>query len=308
MDVLAKTIEKQYAIYNGDSCEIIKNIPDNSIHYTIFSPPFANLYTYSNSDRDMGNSRGDDEFYEHFKFLAKELHRVTMPGRLLSFHCMDLPLMKERDGVIGLKDFPALVRQVFEDCGFIYHSKVTIWKNPVTEMQRTKALGLLHKQIRKDSTMNRQGIPDYIVTMRKPGENPERVSHTHETFPVDVWQNYASPVWMDIRQSDTLQKKSARTDKDERHICPLQLEVIQRCIELWTNPNDIVFDPFGGIGSTPYVALTLGHRTISSELKESYFIQMKGNCEEALNRVTMDCPVGQMSIEDFLGENFASTN
>lgn len=303
MDVLAQTIEKQYAIYNGDSVELIKNIPDNSIHYTIFSPPFASLYTYSNSDRDMGNSKGDDEFYEHFKFLAKELYRATMPGRLLSFHCMDLPLMKERDGVIGLKDFPALVRQIFEDCGFIYHSKVTIWKNPVTEMQRTKALGLLHKQIRKDSAMNRQGIPDYIVTMRKPGENPERVSHTHETFPVNVWQNYASPVWMDIKQSDTLQRKSARAEKDERHICPLQLEVIQRCIELWTNKNDIVYDPFGGIGSTPYVALTLGRRAIASELKESYYQQMKANLEIAANSDKLDCPVGQMSIYDFLGEN-----
>lgn len=248
-------------------------------------------------------ARGDDEFYEHFKFLAKELYRVTMPGRLLSFHCMDLPLMKERDGVIGLKDFPALVRQIFEDCGFIYHSKVTVWKNPVTEMQRTKAFGLLHKQIRKDSTMNRQGIPDYIVTMRKPGDNLEKVSHTYETFPVDVWQNYASPVWMDIRQSDTLQKKSARAEKDERHICPLQLEVIQRCIELWTNPNDIVYDPFGGIGSTPYVALTLGRRAIASELKESYYHQMKANLELAANSEKMNCFVGQMSIEDFLGEN-----
>lgn len=303
MNVLDQVIKNKYAIYNGDSCDITKEIPDNSIHYTLFSPPFASLYTYSNSDRDMGNSKGDDEFYEHFVFLAKELYRITMPGRLLSFHCMDLPMMKERDGVIGLKDFPSIIRQVFEDCGFIYHSKVTIWKNPVTEMQRTKALGLLHKQIRKDSTMNRQGIPDYIVTMRKPGDNLERVEHTHETFPVDVWQNYASPVWMDIRQSDTLQKKSARDDKDERHICPLQLEVIQRCIELWTNPNDIVFDPFGGIGSTAYVALTLGRRTISSELKESYFKQMKGNVEEALNHGIMDCPVGQMSIEDFLMDN-----
>lgn len=303
MNVLDQVIKNKYAIYNGDSCDITKEIPDNSIHYTLFSPPFASLYTYSNSDRDMGNSKGDDEFYEHFVFLAKELYRITMPGRLLSFHCMDLPMMKERDGVIGLKDFPSIIRQVFEDCGFIYHSKVTIWKNPVTEMQRTKALGLLHKQIRKDSTMNRQGIPDYIVTMRKPGDNPERVAHTHETFPVDVWQNYASPVWMDIRQSDTLQKKSARDDKDERHICPLQLEVIQRCVELWTNPNDIVFDPFGGIGSTAYVALTLGRRAISSELKESYFKQMKGNVEEALNHGIMDCPVGQMSIEDFLMDN-----
>ena len=303
MNVLEQVIENKYAIYNGDSCEIVRAIPDNSIHYTIFSPPFASLYTYSNSDRDMGNSKGDDEFYNHFIFLAKELYRVTMPGRLLSFHCMDLPLMKERDGVIGLKDFPAIIRKIFEDCGFIYHSKVTIWKNPVTEMQRTKALGLLHKQIRKDSTMNRQGIPDYIVTMRKPGENPERVSHTHETFPVDVWQNYASPVWMDIRQSDTLQKKSAREDKDERHICPLQLEVIQRCIELWTNPNDIVLDPFAGIGSVPYTAVKMGRSGIGVELKESYYNQAVNNLEIAVKGDVMKCPVGQMSIEDFLTAN-----
>ena len=303
MNVLEQVIENKYAIYNGDSCEIVRAIPDNSIHYTIFSPPFASLYTYSNSDRDMGNSKGDDEFYNHFIFLAKELYRVTMPGRLLSFHCMDLPLMKERDGVIGLKDFPAIIRNIFEDCGFIYHSKVTIWKNPVTEMQRTKALGLLHKQIRKDSAMNRQGIPDYIVTMRKPGDNPERISHTPETFPVDVWQNYASPVWMDIRQSDTLQKKSAREDKDERHICPLQLEVIQRCIELWTNPNDFVLDPFAGIGSVPYTAVKMGRRGIGVELKESYYKQAVNNLEIAVKGDVMECPVGQMSIEDFLTAN-----
>ena len=303
MKVLDQVTENKYAVYNGDSCEVVKAIPDDSIHYTIFSPPFASLYTYSNSDRDMGNSKGDDEFYNHFIYLAKELYRVTMPGRLLSFHCMDLPLMKERDGIIGLKDFPSIIRQIFEDCGFIYHSKVTIWKNPVTEMQRTKALGLLHKQIRKDSAMNRQGIPDYIVTMRKPGDNPERISHTHETFPVDVWQNYASPVWMDIRQSDTLQKKSARDEKDERHICPLQLEVIQRCIELWTNPGDIVLDPFAGIGSVPYGAVTMGRRGIGVELKESYYKQARNNLEIAVQGDVMDCPVGQMSIEDFLAEN-----
>lgn len=305
MKVLDQVTKNKYAVYNGDSCEVVKAIPDNSIHYTIFSPPFASLYTYSNSDRDMGNSKGDDEFYNHFIYLANELYRITMPGRLLSFHCMDLPLMKERDGVIGLKDFPSIIRQIFEDCGFIYHSKVTIWKNPVTEMQRTKALGLLHKQIRKDSAMNRQGIPDYIVTMRKQGDNPERISHTHETFPVDVWQNYASPVWMDIRQSDTLQKKSAREDKDERHICPLQLEVIQRCVELWTNPGDIVLDPFAGIGSVPYVAVTMGRRGIGIELKDSYYKQAKNNLEIAVRGNSMDCPVGQMSIEDFLSVSLA---
>lgn len=300
MNVLNQVVEKNYAIYHGDSVEITKSIPDNSIHYTLFSPPFSSLYTYSNSDRDMGNCKGDDEFYHHFIYLAKELYRITIPGRLLSFHCMDLPLMKQRDGVIGLKDFPGLMLKIFQDCGFIYHSKVTIWKNPVTEMQRTKALGLLHKQIKKDSSMSRQGIPDYVVTVRKPGENPERITHTDESFPVGVWQNYASPVWMDIRQSDTLQRSSARAEKDERHICPLQLEVIQRCIELWTNPNDIVFDPFGGIGSTAYVALKMGRRAISSELKESYFEQMKNNVEVALNSEKMICSVGSKSIEDFL--------
>ena len=300
MNVLDQMIDDRYAIYNGDSCKVVKNIPDNSIHYTLFSPPFASLYTYSNSDRDMGNSKGDNEFYQHFSYLVKELYRVTMPGRLLSFHCMNIPLMKERDGVIGLKDFRGQLIKLFQDNGFIYHSEVTIWKNPVTEMQRTKALGLLHKQIKKDSSMSRQGIPDYIVTMRKPGDNPERITHTMESFPVDVWQNYASPVWMDIRQSDTLQKKSAREDKDERHICPLQLEVIQRCIELWTNPGDIVLDPFAGIGSVPYVAVTMGRRGIGVELKESYYEQAKANLDIAVHGDKMECPVGQMSIEDFL--------
>lgn len=302
MNIIAQTVNDRFAAYNGDSVEFVREIPDNSIHYSIFSPPFSSLYTYSNSDRDMGNCKGDDEFMEHFKFLASELYRITMPGRLLSFHCMDLPLQKSRDGIIGLKDFPAILRQVFEDCGFIYHSKVTIWKNPVTEMQRTKALGLLHKQIRKDSSMSRQGLPDYIVTMRKPGDNEELIPHTHENFPVDVWQQYASPVWMDIRQSDTLQRTSARAEQDEKHICPLQLEVIQRCIELWTNPNDIVFDPFMGIGSTPYVALRMGRRGIGCELKGSYYEQAVANLTNAAKEETMPHIVGQMDISDFLDE------
>ncbi|MEE3451044.1 MAG: site-specific DNA-methyltransferase [Acutalibacteraceae bacterium] len=300
MNVITQTINDRYAVYNADCVEVTKQIPDNSIHYTLFSPPFASLYTYSNSDRDMGNCKGDDEFVEHFKFLAKELYRITMPGRLLSFHCMDLPLLKSKDGVIGLKDFPAILRQIFEECGFIYHSRVTIWKNPVTEMQRTKALGLLHKQIRKDSSMSRQGMPDYVITMRKPGENPEMISHTHENFPVDTWQKYASPVWMDIRQSNTLQRTSARAEKDEKHICPLQLEVIQRCIELWTNPNDIVFDPFAGIGSVPYVALRMNRRGLGCELKESYYQQAKANLGAAINEPTMSEVIGQMRIEDFI--------
>lgn len=283
MNVLNQEVNDKFSLYNGDSVEVLKGIPDNSIHYSIFSPPFASLYTYSNSDRDMGNSKTDDEFYEHFTFLVKELYRVTMPGRLLSFHCMNLPTSKVRDGVIGIKDFRGLLIRIFTDAGWIYHSEVCIWKNPVTAMQRTKALGLLWKQLKKDSAMSRQGIPDFIVTMRKPGDNPERVTHTDESFPCNVWQKYASPVWMDINQSDTLQRKSAREDKDEKHICPLQLEVIKRCIELWSNPNDIVLDPFAGIGSTPYVALRMGRRGLGVELKESYYEQAVKNCNEALD-------------------------
>ena len=316
MEILNQKIDDRYAMYNGDCVEVLKEITDNSIHYSIFSPPFASLYTYSNSDRDMGNSASDNEFYEHFKYLISELYRVTMPGRLLSFHCMDLPMMKSRDGVIGLKDFPGELIRMFTDAGFIYHSKVTIWKDPLVEATRTKALGLLHKQICKDSSMCRQGLPDYLVTMRKPGENPELIAHPegfdsyigedepegakierpqpdaekyekkekYNEVPVyshQVWRKYASPVWMDIRQSNTLNGKSAREEQDERHICPLQLDVIARGINLWTNENDIVLDPFAGIGSSNYVALKMGRRTIGVELKENYYNLAIDNVEKA---------------------------
>lgn len=278
MNVLNQTIKENYSLYNGDSCEIMTSIPDNSIHYSIFSPPFADLYVYSNSERDMGNCRSKSEFYEHFRFIVKELYRIMMNGRLVSFHCMNLPTSKQRDGFIGITDFRGELIRLFEECGFIYHSEVCIWKDPVIAMQRTKALGLLHKQIKKDSAMCRQGIADYLVTMRKPGENPERITHTDETFPVKVWQNYASPVWMDINPSNTLQRTSAREEKDEKHICPLQLDVIERGINLWTNPNDIVFTPFMGIGSEIYQALKMGRRGIGIELKESYYNQAVLNC------------------------------
>lgn len=277
--VIDQAIGENYALYNGDSCEVLKGIPENSIHYEIFSPPFASLYTYSNSERDLGNCRTTTEFYEQFKYIVSELYRVLMPGRLVSFHCMDLPLSKERDGIIGIRDFRGEMIRLFEDAGFVLHSQVCIWKDPVTAMQRTKALGLLHKQIKKDSCMSRQGIPDYLVTMRKPGENPERVTHTNESFPVDIWQRYASPVWMDINPSDTLQASSAKEDKDERHICPLQLGVIRRGINLWTNPGDTVLTPFLGIGSEAVVALQQGRRAIGIELKSSYYKQAVRNCE-----------------------------
>jgi len=263
----------RYELVNGDCVEEVAKLADESIHYWIYSPPFISLYTYSDSPRDMGNCANDEEFYAHFKFLATELFRTLKPGRNMSVHCMDLMYSKERDGFIGLKDFPAMLRQIFEDCGFIYHSKVCIWKNPVTAMQRTKALGLLHKQVKKDSCMSRQGIPDYLLTMRKPGENLEPVTHTNESFPVSMWQEYASPVWMDINQSDTLQKGSAREHEDERHICPLQLSVIERGIMLWTNPGDVVGTPFMGIGSEVFTAVKMDRKGWGVELKKSYFEQ-----------------------------------
>lgn len=302
-----------FTAYLGDSVEVLRDVPTDSIHYSIFSPPFASLYTYSASTRDMGNCRNHAEFFEQFQFLTQELHRVMMPGRLLSFHCMNLPLSKERDGIIGITDFRGDLIRAFVQAGFVLHSEVTIWKDPVTAMQRTKALGLLHKQVMKDSCMSRQGIADYLVTIRKPGVNPERVAGKLKDYvgaegtgpgadpypitfteedadeeitildnefankatrqSIEIWQRYASPVWMDINPSDTLQKESAREDDDERHICPLQLQVIERAMQLWTNEGDTVLSPYMGIGSEGHVALKMRRKFIGCELKESYFNQ-----------------------------------
>lgn len=271
-----------WTIHLGDSCEVVKAMPEASVDYTVFSPPFESLYTYTASERDIGNCRSSDEFAAHFGFLVGDLFRVTKPGRLLSFHCMNLPTSKVRDGVIGIRDFRGELIRLFQSHGFVFHSEVCIWKDPVTAMQRTKALGLLYKQLRKDSAMSRQGIADYLVTMRKPGENPEPVTKTHEGFPVGLWQRYASPVWMDINPSDTLQYRSAREHEDERHICPLQLDVIRRAVMLWTNPGDLVLSPFAGIGSEGYVALELERRFVGVELKRSYYEQAARNLAAAV--------------------------
>jgi len=286
--VLGQKAGEGWMMYQGDSCEVLKGIPSDSIHYSIFSPPFASLYTYSASPRDLGNCADHDAFAEHLGFLIPELFRVLKPGRLLSFHCMLLPTSKARDGVIGLSDFRGALIRAFVHAGFIHHSEVVIWKDPVTAMQRTKALGLLHKQIKKDSAMSRQGIPDYLITMRKPGLNDEPVTHTNETFPVQVWQKYASPVWMDINPSDTLQYRSARENEDERHICPLQLEVIRRAVRLWTNEGDVILSPFAGIGSEGHVAIADGRRFVGVELKESYFRQACRNLAAARPRSLFD--------------------
>ena len=271
----------RWTCHLGDSVEIVRAMPAESIDYSVFSPPFASLYTYSASDRDMGNSLDDDGFMEHFRFLVVELLRVTKPGRLLSFHCMNIPTSKAHHGYIGIRDFRGDLIRLFCDSGWIFHSEVVIWKDPVTAMQRTKALGLLHKQLKKDACMSRQGIPDYVVTMRKPGENPSRVENTDESFPVSQWQEYASPVWMDINPNETLQRESAREDEDERHICPLQLEVIRRLLRLWSKEGDLVLSPFTGIGSEGYEAVRAGRRFIGGELKESYWKQACANLRRA---------------------------
>ena len=283
MNCIDQVVTDKYALYHGDCVEVIKGLPDQSIGYSIFSPPFASLYTYSNSPRDMGNCKSDAEFFEHFGFLIDELRRVMMPGREVSFHCMLMPTSKERDGYIGLRDFRGDLIRAFQARGFIFHSEVVIWKDPVTSMQRTKALGLLHKSVRGNSAMCRQGIPDYLVTMRAPGES-ERVTHTVEEYPVDEWQKVASPVWMDINPNDTLQYMSAREHDDERHICPLQLEVIRRGIKLWTNPGDIVLSPFLGIGSEGYCAVEMGRQFVGVELKDSYYRQACANVANALKQ------------------------
>jgi hypothetical protein len=303
MNVINQTVTEDYALYHGDSCEVMKGLPDSSVDYSIFSPPFASLYTYSNSTRDLGNSRSDEEFFAHFDFIIQELRRVMKPGHNVSFHCMLMPTSKERDGYIGLKDFRGDLIRAFQRHGFIYASEVCIWKDPVTAMQRTKALGLLHKTIRGNATMSRQGIPDYLVTMRAPGEIVDRVRHYRDeaelsevceeegkdcatqslnVLPVQEWQQLASPVWMDINPSETLQYRSARDNEDERHICPLQLQVIERGIKLWTNPGDVVFSPFGGIGSEPVTALRMKRKAIAIELKDSYYKQMVLNVQAAM--------------------------
>lgn len=282
-----------WSAFNGDCCQLIKALPDNSIGYSIFSPPFASLYTYSDYDEDMGNSKDDEEFYQHFGYLVDDIFRVLKPGRNVSVHCMDMPLMKERNGFIGVKDFPGDIIRLFQEKGFILHSKVLIWKDPLIEATRTKALGLMHKQLCKDSAMCRQGLPDYLLTFRKPGENVDPIQHPAGLtsyagkdeigYPVsdikyshNVWRKYASPVWMDIRQTNTL-NKLADKGNDERHICPLQLDVIERGITLWSNPGDIVLTPFMGIGSEVYQACKMGRKGIGFELKPEYFWQAVNN-------------------------------
>lgn len=297
---------KNWKLWNADCVDVTTGIPDDTLHYTVFSPPFESLYTFSDHPRDMSNCTDSATFWNHFQFLINELFRATMPGRLCSIHCMQLPTSKLRDGFIGLRDFRGEIIRAFQSAGWIYHSEVCIRKDPVAAMQRSKSIGLLHKQICKDSTMSRMAVADYVVSMRKPGDNPEPVSgpfdcyYGDETTPlgplvtetgkmrttnvpgdpwysVAVWQRYAEPIWLDINQGDVLSHKAAREVEDERHISPLQLTVIRRCIDLWSNPGDVVYSPFAGIGSELYCAVDMGRKAIGAELKSSYFNQAVAN-------------------------------
>ena len=296
-----QVIEDTYALYCGDCCEVTTGLANNSIGFTVFSPPFLDWYCYSNSERDMGNSKTPEDFFAHFGILIDNLFRVTKPGRNVAVHCMDIPAMKERDGYIGLKDFPGEIIRAFQARSFIYHGRITIWKDPLIEAVRTHAIGLAHQQLVKDSAICRTGLPDYVVIFRKPGENTEPITHpdglTSYAGSVDlgnkgvrrhnIWRAYASPVWMDVRQTNTLNRKlkvklaDARDDHDEKHICPLQLDTIERCITLWSNRGDTVLTPFMGIGSEVFQAVTMGRRGVGIELKESYFRQAVKNVRRA---------------------------
>jgi DNA modification methylase len=262
---------KNFTAYRGDCCDVVRQLPDESIHFSVYSPPFGDLFIYSDSEADMGNSSSDGQFFEHYKFLVKEIARVTKPGRLSAVHCSDLPFRKWKDGKIGIKDFSGDIIAAHEEYGFTLHSRITIWKDPVVEMTRTKALGLLYKQLQKDSSKSRAGMPDYLLVFRKAGDNAEPIEHKPADFPVSQWQKWASPVWMDINQTNTLNVRMAKEASDEKHLCPLQLDLIERALVLWSNPGDVVLSPFMGIGSEGVQSIKQKRKFIGVELKESYF-------------------------------------
>lgn len=263
----------RWAAYHGDCVDVVKQLPDNSVDFSVYSPPFASLFVYSDSECDMGNSASDEEFYDHYAYLIGEKFRATKPGRLTAVHCTDLPMTKWRDGHVGIKDFSGQIIRLHQEAGWVMHSRRTIWKCPVVEMTRTKHVGLLYKQLQSDSAKSRGGMPDYLITFVKPGDNAAPIKHTPEDFPLDQWQEWASPVWMTVNQTNVLNVKAARSESDEKHLCPLQLDVIERALVMWSNPNDIVLSPFMGIGSEGVGSLKLGRRFVGVELKAEYWRQ-----------------------------------
>jgi len=267
---------QKFVAFHGDCVSVLSQMPDDSIGFSVYSPPFGSLFVYSESAADMGNST-DEEFAEHYAFMVAEKLRVTKPGRLTAVHCSDLPMTKWKDGAIGIKDFSGQIIKIHEDAGWILHSRRTIWKSPVTEMTRTKHVGLLYKQLQKDSVKSRGGMPDYLLTFLKPGDNAEPIRHTPTTFPLDQWQEWASPVWMTINQSNVLNVKAAKEPNDERHLCPLQLDVIDRCLAMWSNPGDTILTPFMGVGSEVYESVRMGRKAVGCELKGTYYRQAVQN-------------------------------
>jgi DNA modification methylase len=290
IQVFAQEQGDGWQLYNGDCVQVARGLPDDSVGLAVFSPPFASLYTYGPSERDMGNCANDAEFIEHYSFLLKELYRILRPGRLAAVHCKDLVNYANSSGRAGLRDFPGEIIRAHERAGFTFHSRVTVWKCPVTEMQRTKAHGLLYKQLRTDSSFSRQGLAEYVLLFRKwaeEGQEVAPVTHTEADFPLDQWQEWASPVWMNIDQTDVLNVEQARSDRDEKHMCPLQLDLIERCVKLWSNPGDVVFSPFAGIGSEGYVALRAGRKYCGIELKPEYFKHAVRNVGESNRQLTL---------------------
>lgn len=276
------------SFYHGDCVDVVGQLPDNSVDLIVYSPPFSSVYTYSDSTRDMGNCDSDEEFAAQYSHIVRELYRVLRPGRICAVHCKDLVYYRSSSdtATAGLRDFPGDLIRVHRPLGFDLHSKVTIWTDPVLEQQRTKAHGLLYKQLRADSSISRQGLAEYLMVFRKwPKSEAEQamvrpVTHTHESFPLDQWQEWASCVWMTIRRTNVLNVEIAREDSDEKHMCPLQLDVIERTVKLWSNPGEVVLSPFGGIASEGVGALTYGRKYVGVELKESYWKRGVENLRE----------------------------
>jgi DNA modification methylase len=256
----------------GDSCERLKEIPDESIDLSVYSPPFADLFTYTDSPRDLGNSRGATEFFGHYAFIIREVLRVTKPGRLTCVHTSDIPAMQERDGYIGIKDFPGEVIRAYEKEGWVFVGRAFVQKNPQSQAIRVKSKALLFVQLRKDSTDSRPALIDQVLLFKKPGENAVPVNPVgNGEMDNETWIEWANGIWLGIHETDTLQVAAGRGVDDEKHICPLQLGTIERCIKLYSNPGELILTPFLGIGSEIFTALKFGRRGIGIELKESYF-------------------------------------
>jgi DNA modification methylase len=289
----AEAISDNWTMVLGDSCERMSEIPDDSVHLSVYSPPFAMLFTYSDSDRDLGNSETREEFFEHYGYIMRENLRITKPGRIACIHVQQLTTTKSTHGYQGLTDFRGDVIRAYLDAGWIFHGEVTVNKDPQAQAIRTKAQALMFVTKNRDSSMTRPALADYLLLFRKPGENEVPIKNDVSN---EEWIDWAQPVWWDIRETRTLNVTVARDAADERHICPLQLDFIERCVRLWSNPGETVFSPFAGIGSEVYTAVKLGRRGYGIELKPSYWRTAVDNLND------LDMQMSQADLfEDALG-------